>query len=955
MTQHLLLHSLCRRICLVCLMLFLTTNATAQWFTVQGRILENARGRTPMSFVTVEILNKDSVSLKKTTTGNDGRFYLQYWGDEKRIVRASLEGYETIYKDIKAEEDGEIIRLGDLLITPEYIGEKAYVTAQRQMLTIKADTLVFHTSAFHLPPGATLGALVAQIPGLEMDENGNLVFHGKQVGAILVDGHDFFTNPTTALQNVTAETVQDVKVYERTDLEADFKREEQVERSTVLDLTIKPEYRRSWNANLDASVGTHNRYQGKGFVTNFDDRSRIALYGQTNNISEGLISDGNGNWYNYSQGSGLFTYRSLGGTYSFDNGKGNRDKGYLEGNVKFDYNHNDGRTNNLTHREAYANDSLTHFDYTHARGYTHNRNFHIDGVLTYNTDSLNRFGIAISTQFGNTHSNSLTAQSVLTAPQVGDDPSNMLIDSNNANPDAVYARSDEGRRRKNSSTLTLEGGYTHRFRGHKKRNISFRTEMRHSSHSGRKNSAYHLLQFQLPQEQQRTELYRRQKDATQTNTLDFNSEYTDAIGSIFSYKLGYSFGIKRNHDDEWLAQADGMSILGNEIPIRISEMPLAKAFYKTYNNLYTVDEDNSYRERTTTILHGLRLTLKADWEKLHAEANVTQDFANEHLNYTRGGTTYTPHRTYNTLNWMGTLRWQPVKTFQTYLYYNGSTDVHSLVDMLPIINTTDPMNTLIGAPNLHKQINHRASLYVNYTHPESGASYGASLNGGLSDGVPTTISVINPLSGQSTTSRHSVNGNYSYNLSLSTTQPLDSARHWKLRLNARYGQNIRHAFVGSFGDEIGLTNVFGRTFGGGINLSWNTKLFQVNLSGQYTYENTQAGRASNLSEHGSIIDTKLSPQLTLSNGLRLSTSIAYWARTGFSDDMLNHGQWLWNATISQSFLKNKALSVELQAVDLLHQRTAEYFSLSGYQRTYQRNSTFLSYVLLHLSYRFSLN
>ena len=88
--------------------------------------------------------------------------------------------------------------------------------------------------------------------------------------------------------------------------------------------------------------------------------------------------------------------------------------------------------------------------------------------------------------------------------------------------------------------------------------------------------------------------------------------------------------------------------------------------------------------------------------------------------------------------------------------------------------------------------------------------------------------------------------------------------------------------------------------------------------------------------------------------MRINTSLIYYGRRGYSDDMLNHDQWLLNASISQSFLKNKALTVQLEAVDILGQRTSENNIITGYSRNYSTTKTFMSYVMLRIGYRFNL-
>ena len=88
--------------------------------------------------------------------------------------------------------------------------------------------------------------------------------------------------------------------------------------------------------------------------------------------------------------------------------------------------------------------------------------------------------------------------------------------------------------------------------------------------------------------------------------------------------------------------------------------------------------------------------------------------------------------------------------------------------------------------------------------------------------------------------------------------------------------------------------------------------------------------------------------------MRLSADITYYGRTGYASELLNHDQWLLNASISQTFLKSKALTVSLQATDLLRQRTSEYSSLSTTARSYSRTDAFLSYVLLKVSYKLNI-
>jgi hypothetical protein len=107
-------------------------------------------------------------------------------------------------------------------------------------------------------------------------------------------------------------------------------------------------------------------------------------------------------------------------------------------------------------------------------------------------------------------------------------------------------------------------------------------------------------------------------------------------------------------------------------------------------------------------------------------------------------------------------------------------------------------------------------------------------------------------------------------------------------------------------------------------------------------------------QNGHTYEVSLTPQVDLPFGMKINTNLIYYTRTGYADDLLNHDQWILNASISQSFLKSKALTLQLEAVDLLKQRTSEYSRLTAGGRFFNRTECFLSYIMLHATYKFNI-
>ena len=255
------------------LLALISLSVAAQKYSVKGIIVDQLTSE-PLPSVNVSLLSVDSFyvvhpqtnqgtyfheNLGQTTTDSKGEFVLKA-GVGKYQVRFELAGFKTLTRTVELTKQQRVADLGKLeLISTDIQLSEAQVTALARMMSVKADTLIFHTKALRLPPGASLATLMSQLPGISVDANGNLTFQGKVVSQILVDGKPFFGDVRTALENMPVDAVKDVKMYEKTDEEKDFRGELDTEKATVVDLAIKDEYKSTWMTNLALGGGTHER------------------------------------------------------------------------------------------------------------------------------------------------------------------------------------------------------------------------------------------------------------------------------------------------------------------------------------------------------------------------------------------------------------------------------------------------------------------------------------------------------------------------------------------------------------------------------------------------------------------------------------------------------------------------------------------------------------------------
>src|SRR5690606_36517500 len=197
-------------------------------------------------------------------------------------------------------------------------------------------------SSFKTKEDAVIEDLLKELPGVEVDEDGNIKVNGKTVNKILVNGKPFFGNdPTITTKNLSKDIIEKIQVLDtKTDAEA-FAGEEGDKSSKTINLVIKEENNKGIFGRVAAGVGTNKRYEAAGMFNYFDNDQRVSVLAGQNNINSPGFSFGEirkmlggGNSVNFnSNGSfsidgrsfgaceGITTSRSLGANYADELGK----------------------------------------------------------------------------------------------------------------------------------------------------------------------------------------------------------------------------------------------------------------------------------------------------------------------------------------------------------------------------------------------------------------------------------------------------------------------------------------------------------------------------------------------------------------------------------------------------------------------------------------------------------
>ena len=80
-------------------------------------------------------------------------------------------------------------------------------------VTVRGDTIVYNADSFTNGDERKLGDVMKKLPGVEVNEEGEIEVEGKTVSKVMVEGKDFFDGDSKlATKNIPADAVDKVEV-----------------------------------------------------------------------------------------------------------------------------------------------------------------------------------------------------------------------------------------------------------------------------------------------------------------------------------------------------------------------------------------------------------------------------------------------------------------------------------------------------------------------------------------------------------------------------------------------------------------------------------------------------------------------------------------------------------------------------------------------------------------------
>lgn len=255
---------------------------------ISGKII-NEKGE-PLAYATVAMLNPgDSTLMFFGVTNTEGKYQIKNIKEGKYILQFSYVGMKVAYDNITVSS-GSNGDLGTKTMSSNTLKE-VEVIAEYVPLTFKNDTVEYNAKAFETKPDAVAEDLLKKIPGVEVDESGNVKALGEDVKKVLVDGKEFFGKDIkVATKNIPANAIEKVQVYDKKSEEADFMGIDDGVRDRTINLLLNKDHKKGYFGDITGGYGTwdgtDDYYLAEARVYRFSSKLQSAILGRYNNIND---------------------------------------------------------------------------------------------------------------------------------------------------------------------------------------------------------------------------------------------------------------------------------------------------------------------------------------------------------------------------------------------------------------------------------------------------------------------------------------------------------------------------------------------------------------------------------------------------------------------------------------------------------------------------------------------
>ncbi len=862
------------------------------------------------------------------------------------ILKVWDEGYEPQTLDLDLTKLGK--RQFQLNLDPIYLTrERSHnlnevsVTATKVKFYNRGDTIVYNADAFQLAEGSMLDALIEQLPGVTLDDNGVIKVNGRTVESLILNGKDFFNgNKELMLKNIGSYMVKNVEVYDKAGFRSEIAGTDIGDGRYVMDVKLKREYMMGINMNTEAGYGSDNRYLGRIFAMGFTPTAQISAFFNANNLNESQKPQIYSSWVPEEMPTGVTRTLSGGVDYNVTP----NDRWTFRGSVSANHTHETDGTDIVQENYLWGGNTYS---------YRFNRLDHrrlaleTDHSVEYKRPS--HYGMQLKPYFRYSRRDNRSDDVSAELNSAFNDMTmefirNIYAGNSSAAIVNLINRRIETDRIKGHSLHT--GGTLMQTFNIPRTGDLLSIEV-YGGYDNRHDERFNHFAINFgadPVPADVTNRYYRNYPQFHSN-IGGQAKYTLIINRGLSFDFGYAFEHLYGRETSSLfnlaEEGGGSGFIDGKQPSAIQY-------------LTGFDRDNSYISRETTDRHKLYAGIRLN-KKINGKDNLLMQYRfplnidRQRLHYTRGNIDANLTRTSAVLNF-GNMYFHVSNDKRAFgLNWDLKSMKPDMVSMVGFTDATNPLFIRKGNPDLKNALKFDANAYYGFSfgHKRNYLSFRVQFD--LTDNALSYGYTYDSATGIRTGSYHNVKGNLGGNGEIRYTFDANGFRIFN-RLQG--GRRTSVDLIGYDSPVLTRSKVYDLNFSDEMHFSYTFGTNKVSASFSGTNNRYSSTLADFTNQNTWTFRSGVSLLYNLPANFQISTDFTVFNRRGYTDAALNSDNFIWNARLTYKALKGQLLLM-LDGYDMLHDLSNVSYTMNAQARTETIRTVLPRYFMFHLQWRFN--
>ncbi len=281
------------------MLLIAASSTTFAQVKIEG-VVKDSIGN-PLELANVIAINQSTNKLDSYGITNDqGRYKLSLEKNTNYNIQVSYIGMKTADEAVSTTDQD--ITKNFTLANDNSLDEVELV--YEMPVTIKGDTLVYNADSFNTGTERKLEDVLKNLPGVEINDEGQIEVEGKVVSKVMVEGKDFFDGDSKlATKNIPANAVDKVQVLKNYAEVGQLSGVQNNQDNIALNIKLKEGKESFWFGTVTAGGGVSSDdglYLAQPKLFYYNPKYSVNVIGDINNIGEMAFS--RRDYFNFSGG-----------------------------------------------------------------------------------------------------------------------------------------------------------------------------------------------------------------------------------------------------------------------------------------------------------------------------------------------------------------------------------------------------------------------------------------------------------------------------------------------------------------------------------------------------------------------------------------------------------------------------------------------------------------------------